>query len=126
MRNHNLDLLQLKLNPHQHNTSESSYTILDFWCAQIVEQFTRTSRARHGGAEGGRPGTESNLRSLTWNFKIILKIKHEILLNPANSEPVTPKTKEVRSENRNLAKFQIADVGFQKKSKKSNLNYYKL
>ena len=34
---------------------------------------TRTSRARHGGAEGGRPGTESNLRSLTWNFKIILK-----------------------------------------------------
>ena len=37
-----------------------------------------------------------------------------MLLNPANSEPVTPKTKEVRSENRNLAKFQIADVGFQK------------
>ena len=35
--------------------------------------FTRTSRARHGGAEGVRPGTESNLRSLTWNFKIILK-----------------------------------------------------
>ena len=36
------------------------------------------------------------------------------LLNPENSDPATPKTKEVRSENRNLAKFQIADVGFQK------------